>query len=267
MTDYAEGDWYEDAPGLYDLIFDAGTEDECAFLEGVHARHGAGPLRRVLEPACGSGRLVEALARRGYDVTGFDISDGMLEFARKRLMREGLEARVEKAQMQDFSCGTGYDVAHNFVSTFKYLLHEKDARAHLQQVAESLRPGGLYILGFHLSDYSCTRRSRERWVAQRGRMRVTCNIQSWPAERKTRLERVRSRLQVQEGRSTRKLETSWWFRTYDAAQVRSMLRAVPAFEHLATYDFCYDLARGRRLSDEQLDTVFVLRRVGAATAP
>lgn len=262
MTDYAQGDWYEDAPGLYDLIFDAGTEDECTFVGGVHERYGHGKLRRILEPACGSGRLVEALARRGYHVTGFDVSEGMLAYARRRLQDARLVARIERAQMQAFDCGMGFDLAHNFVSTFKYLLHEAEARAHLRQVAAALRPGGLYVLGFHLSDYGCTRRSRERWVAQQGRKRVTCNIQSWPANRKTRLERVRSRLQVQEGRATRKLETSWWFRTYDAAQVRAMLRAVPELTHVATYDFCYDLARERRLSDEQLDTVLVLRRDG-----
>ena len=38
----------------------------------------------MLEPGCGSGRYLEALARRGLDVVGIDSSQVMVELARKR---------------------------------------------------------------------------------------------------------------------------------------------------------------------------------------
>lgn len=260
MAEYAEGDWYEDATAYYDMVFAAGTEDECAFLQGVHERHGHGPLRRILEPACGSGRLVEALCARGHEVLGFDQSEAMLRFARGRLGPHAKRATLWSAQMQDFSVPAPVDLAHNFVSTFKYLLSEDDAKAHLLAVARALRPKGLYVLGFHLSEYNSHHRTRERWVAQAPGERVVCNIQSWPPCRKTRLERVRSRLLVEGRKKRRTLETNWTFRTYDARQVRALLASVPIFSHVATYDFCYDLARSRRLDDQQLDTVLVLQR-------
>jgi hypothetical protein len=147
------------------------------------------------------------------------------------------------------------------VSTFKYVLDESGARSHLRCVARALRPGGIYVLGFHLSDYDDERRNRERWVARRDGVGVVCNTQGWPADRRTRLERVRTRMRVVERGEVRCTETEWLFRTYDWPQARRLLRSVPEFEHVATYDFGYDETRPRVLPDGQLDCVFVLRRV------
>ncbi|MCA8979673.1 MAG: class I SAM-dependent methyltransferase [Planctomycetes bacterium] len=219
--------------------------------------------RRALEPACGSGRLVDALAARDWKVQGFDLSRPMLDHARARLARSGRSARLFEARMEDFRARGTVDLAHCLVSTFKYLLSEAHARAHLECVARSLAPGGVYVLGFHLSEYEVDKRTRERWVVRDGKTEVVCNIQSWPPDGRTRLERVRSRLRVTEGGRERRTETYWNFRTYDARQVRRLLRSVPALEHVATYDFTYDLTAPRELDDDQLDLVLVLRKRGS----
>lgn len=251
-------DWYE-TPRYYDLIFDAGTAEEADFLEAVAARHGGTRGRRVLEPACGSGRLVLELARRGWRADGFDRSQAMLAHARRRLARARVRGpMLFEADLENFRAPSRYDLAHCLVCTFQYLLSERAARAHLAAVARALVPGGVYVLGFHLADYAHAGCRHERWVARRGDLEVVCNIRSWPPV--GRRERVRSRLRVREGGVESRFETHWWFRSYDAAQVRRLLRAVPAFEHVATYDFTYDPKRPRELDDTQLDTVLVLRR-------
>ena len=56
-------DWY-DTPLYYDIVFDDYTRPESEFLEKVLKLHGRTRGRRVLEPACGSGRLVAAMASR-----------------------------------------------------------------------------------------------------------------------------------------------------------------------------------------------------------
>ena len=253
-------DWY-DTPRYYDLIFDADTALEADFLEQALATYGRSRGRRVLEPACGSGRLVLELARRGYDVTGYDLSRPMLDYAQGRLDRAGLAARLELGALEDYTPPGRYDLAHCLVSTFKYVSTEAGARAHLEHVARALRVGGLYVLGFHLSDYSTTSRMRERWTAREGQTEVVCNIQSWPPERRRRRERIRSRLVVHEGEEELRSETEWWFRTYDAAQAKRLLSSVPAFELVALHDFTYEFDYTRELDDSQLDCLFVLRRV------
>lgn len=254
-------DWY-DTPRYYDLVFDPDTEREAEFLEAVFERYGRarGARRRVLEPACGSGRLVCAMARRDWEVTGSDLNGNMIDYARTRVVEEGLDARLSRADMADFRPRGKFELAHCLVSTFKYLLSAKEARSHLECVARALAPGGIYVLGLHLSDYATSSRVRERWVVERAGTHVVCNIQTWPPDRAKRTERMRSRMTVKEDGHVRRCETLWEFRTYDSAQLRRLLRSVPDLEHVATYDFQYDIEDPTELSDELFDVVLVLRR-------
>lgn len=264
MPSYRQADWYE-SPRFYDILLDPDSEREADFLEAVLERHGRPGARSVLEPACGSGRMLAELARRGYRVTGIDLSPAMVAYARQRMASEGLRGRVVHAAMQDFAFPQRFDLAHCLLNTFRHLLEEATAVAALECIARSLAPGGLFVLGLHLSDYAWRARQRERWVGRRGATRVTCNLQSWPPDRSKRRERVRSRLSIEERGRVERLETSWEFRTYDAGQLARLLRAVPQLQLAATYGFDYDLDRSA--PSDRLDRVLVLeRRAGRAVA-
>ena len=266
-TSWPEIDWY-DLPRYYDMIFGLDTPKEADFLEAAHARYATTRGRRAFEPACGSGRLLFELARRGWTVEGSDLSDNMLAYARERLQAAGLRARLSRADMAalpDPGPRRRFDLAYSLVSTFKYLSTEKAARSHLACVARALKPGGIFVLGFHLSDYEETHLSRERWVAEEGDTRVVCNIQGWPPERQKRRERMRSRLTVEVAGKRQRSETQWWFRTYDVPQARRLLASVPELELVALHDFDFDLERQRELGQERLDALMILRRHSQST--
>jgi len=257
MPTFRRADWYE-TPRYYDILLDEDNARDADFLEALLARYGGTTGRRVLEPACGSGRLLVELARRGWEVTGLDLSEPMVRYARGRMAQEGLSGEVLHAPMQDFTLAARVDLAHCLVSTFKYLLDERMAVDALRCVARALRPGGIFVLGLHLTDYAEQRRQRERWVGRRGDTQVTCNLQSWPPDRRRRRERLRSRMTVVRGGVVERTETSWDFRTYDQAQLARLLAAVGELEHVATHDFSYDLDRPAR--EDHLDRIYVLRR-------
>jgi SAM-dependent methyltransferase len=257
-------DWY-DTPLYYDIVFDEGTVKEGDFLEGAFARHGKpGKGRRLLEPACGSGRLTLEMARRGWEVSGFDGNPNMVAFAGERMAEAGLQASLWKDWMQSFELPKGvkggFDLAHCLVSTFKYLQTEKDAIACLQRVADVLRPGGIFCLGLHLTDYDRGTAEHERWVARRGEVEVVCNTHTWPPDRRTRLENLRTRLKITDSARTHLQETHWQFRTYHAAQLKSLIRRVPEFECTGCYDFTYDLQAPRAFDDSYADVLLVLRK-------
>ena len=257
---YQSFDWYE-APEHYDAIYDVDTDREADFLEAVYARHAtAGRGRRVLEPACGSGRLLVAMARRGWAARGLDLGEAMVRFSRQRLGEAGLAGTVVRGDMSDFTVPGRFDLAHCLVSSFKYLLSERAAVGHLRAVARALRPGGVYALGFHLSRYGTSRRAHERWTVEREGTVVDCRVTTWPPDRARRRERVEALMRVSGVGGERRSRTTWEFRTYDAAQVRSLLRAVPELEHVATYDFHYEIEEPQEFSDRQFDTLLVLRR-------
>ncbi len=57
----------------------------------------------ILELACGTGRITIPLARQGFDITGLDISEGMLKVAREKAERENLSCTFLKADCREFS--------------------------------------------------------------------------------------------------------------------------------------------------------------------
>ena len=254
-------DWYS-TPLYYDIIFDSDTKKEATFLETIFGQHHRlkKPGKAVLEPACGSARLMLELGKRGWQTFGFDLSPEMIEFSTKRMKK--LPATLWVDRMESFAVPgkQTFDLAHTLVSTFKYLLTEKQAEDHLHRVADVVKPGGLYVLGVHLTDYSNAVEDHERWKGERQGVQVVCNIHSWPADKKTRLEKVRSRLRITKDGETKTQETTWQFRTYNAAQMKSLLSKEPRFELVACHDFQHLVEEKRQLDDEYSDVVLVLRR-------
>ena len=138
-------DWYS-TPLYYDIIFDADTKKEATFLEDVYRIYGrvkGKPVPQVLEPACGSARLMLELAKRGWQTFGFDLSPEMIDFSKKRMKKHAPQLWVDRMESFQVPGKVKFPLAHTLVSTFKYLLTEAEAEAHLQRVAESLLPGAM----------------------------------------------------------------------------------------------------------------------------
>ena len=255
--------WY-DSPLYYDMVYADYTKKETRFIEGIMKRHGpelAGPMR-VLEPACGSGRLLESLAARGHVVHGFDLNKHQVAFARKRLKAKGLKGRVWRDRLQDFTLpeGARYDVAHCFVSTFKYVDTEAGAVRSLRRMAAALRPGGLLLLGLHLTDYRNSPPDHERWIGRQPGIRVVSDTWSAPADRRSRTEAMRTRMRITEKGRTRVEETLWDFRTYSPGELKSLLAKVASLRLVACHDFHYDLSSTRKIDLAYSDVLLVLRK-------
>ena len=251
-------DWYAH-PRYYEAIFGVDTEREMGFVLELSRRYGTGG-EVLLEPACGAGRLIEEGARRGLRMVGYDASEVMLAHARRRLRRSGLQARVELGRME-FWAPTDLrgrvDAAYSLVSTFRYLDSEAAAVAHLSSVRKLLRPGGLYVLGFHLTDYARTGMLHERWVGRAGRDQVVCNTREWPPDRRARSARMRNRLRVQGPGKDWIIETEWRFRTYDEPEAQAVFRAA-GLRVLQVFNFEYQVDRPIPWTSNRLDRVMVL---------
>lgn len=254
-----QSSWY-DAPQYYDIAFRSETRPEADFVEAACRKYCEFPVRRLLEPACGTGRLVAELAARGYTLTGFDLSKPALAYLRRRLARRKLEASVFQADMADFALPRPVDAAYNTFDSFRHLLTEQDARRHLQCVADHLRPGGIYILGFHLLPPDASEECTERWTERQGGTHVTVTLRVVSSDRRRRLETIRISLLVRRGETQLRLRDEFPLRLYAARQIRRLLAQVPAFELLDVYDFWYEIEHPLQLNDEISDTVFILRK-------
>ena len=253
-------DWY-DYPQYYDLLFRSETRLEADFLEAAGRKYCPCPVRTLFEPACGSGRLVAEMARRGYRVSGLDLNEPALAYLRQRLARRQLSATVCQGDMADFALPRPADAGYCLVNSFRHLLSEQAARRHLECVARNLRPGGVYVLGFHLLPPDADEECIERWAERHGRTRVSGTLRVLACSRRRRVERIRISLLVRTGRRELRLRSEFDLRIYTAGQFRRLLRSVPALELCGVYDFWYDIAEPLKLTDELGDAVFVLRRV------
>jgi len=246
--------WY-DYPQYYDIAFQANTRLETDFIEAACRKYCSFDARRLLEPACGTGRLITELATRGYQVTGFDISQPALRYLRQRLTRHRLHADTLAAEMSDFRVGRSADAAYCLVNTFRHLLTEQAARAHLECIARSVRPGGIYVVGMNLLPSVAA-----RWTERRGKTKVTVTQRVLRTDLRRRIEDVQVCLMARRGSKEFRLRHAFQLRTYTRRQFRRLLASVPSLELCDVYDFRYDIERPSALNDEMAYTVFVLRR-------
>ncbi len=253
------GDWY-DHPEYYDLSLRDETPLEAAFIEAACRKYCDFPVRRLLEPACGSGRLVVEMAARGYEVTGFDLNEKALAFLRKQLRKRKLQAEVLRADMADFTLPEPADAAFCLLNSFRHLLTEAAATSHLEAVARNLRPGGIYILGLHLVPPDADENSIERWRSNWGKSQISTDLRVIATDRRRRIETLQISLRVRRGEKLWRFRGRFDFRLYTAPQFRKLLAGVPAFELCDVYDFWYEIDEPMKLDNEISDTVFILRK-------
>ena len=121
----------------YDLAYSNFTED-VEFWVGQARRYG-GP---ILELACGTGRISIPMAREGFEVTGIDLAESMLEQARRNSEEEGLDIEWAKADMWHFSLGKTFPLIICPSQSISRMLTIEDLEECLSRVKEHLAPGG-----------------------------------------------------------------------------------------------------------------------------
>ena len=120
-------------------------QDDLALYLGLAERVG-GP---ILEAACGSGRILLALAAAGYETVGFDRSALMLELARASLAeRPELRSRVELHQLdvRSFRLGRRFKLAIVALDSFGLLVEQADQLRALRALGRHLAFDGLLVL-------------------------------------------------------------------------------------------------------------------------
>jgi SAM-dependent methyltransferase len=164
------------APKLYEIAFDMNRKGEVDFLVHCFERYAKGPVRRVLDIACGTGPHLIRLAERNYDMTGLDLSPKNIAFLGDRLRAKQLSAELTVGDMTDFRLARPVDAAICMQDSQGHLLTNAQLLAHLRSVARALRPGGLYIFDRYMAS-SWTDPARSwSWSRRRGRLIVRASF-------------------------------------------------------------------------------------------
>jgi SAM-dependent methyltransferase len=142
-------DWYDgffEREWLDEIALRTPEEQTAAQVEFVVEKLGLGEGDRVLDLACGHGRIALGLARRGCRVTGLDLSPRSLELAREATGRAGLDVEWLLADMREIPSGLVFDAVVNLFTAFGYFDDDAENQRVLDAVARALSPGGRFLI-------------------------------------------------------------------------------------------------------------------------
>jgi cyclopropane fatty-acyl-phospholipid synthase-like methyltransferase len=143
--------WFEewfDSP-LYEELYANRDEEEAQkliqFLEETLSLHACS---KILDLGCGRGRHALALARKGYQVTGVDLSERAIKTARQKAEESALEnVHFQVRDMRDPLPRT-FDAILNLFTTFGYFLNDRENARVLDSVVQMLKPEGIFVLDY-----------------------------------------------------------------------------------------------------------------------
>ena len=168
------------------------AESEVGWILGHVAPPAGG---RILDAPCGFGRHSLALARRGFDVTGVDLSETELQRAKERAAEVGLPLQLVRQDMRDMEFSGEFDLALNLFSSIGFFTDDED-RLLLDRFCTGLKPGGAFVLDTRNRDFAINGVASEEMVRlPEGTVRVknrfdarTSRVQqSWWLEKDRRL--------------------------------------------------------------------------------
>jgi SAM-dependent methyltransferase len=139
-----DGPWFNEiaaflGPAYLRNSFTMGTENEVGFLVDSL---GLQPGMRVLDVGCGPGRHSLALARRGIETHGVDLSPDFIALARETAAKEHVPATFEELDVRDLSVDAEYDAVLCICQGGFGLLGGDDDDAIIGRIARAARPGG-----------------------------------------------------------------------------------------------------------------------------
>lgn len=129
-------------------VFTLNTVPEIDFIvEELKLAAGAS----ILDIGCGTGRHSIELARRGFKVTGVDISSGMLAVARENAAKAGVSVEFVECAAQDFVPARKFDAALSLCEGALCLFDDEDDiwsrdMAILANMAAALKDNGSFLV-------------------------------------------------------------------------------------------------------------------------
>jgi 2-polyprenyl-3-methyl-5-hydroxy-6-metoxy-1,4-benzoquinol methylase len=147
-------EWYEELfderyVAFYDVLGSGQTAE--ADVDFIERALDLEPGMAVLDLGCGQGRHAIPLAERGYQVTGVDLSEVMLERARQFAEARGARVDWQRRRMEALDGLGPFDAVLCLFTVLGYYGDDGDQKV-LTRIHEVLRPGGQLMLD--LSNYA-----------------------------------------------------------------------------------------------------------------
>lgn len=144
-------------PEMYDAI--NSFEHDIPFYIKYAKKSG----KKVLELACGTGRVAIPMAKAGLEVTGVDLAESMLHFGQKKAEKQGANISWIKGDMTQIDLNESFDTVMCIHNTMGHLFDLESIQKFFSVVKKHLKKDGLFILQTFTPDpYFYTRDPKEK---------------------------------------------------------------------------------------------------------
>jgi SAM-dependent methyltransferase len=249
-------------PRYYEIAFDQNRKAEVDFLEACFRRYARTPVRRLLDIACGTGPHLIRLARRGYQVSGLDLSAKNIAYLRERAAAGGLPVDLRVGDMTRFALPTRVDAAICMQDSQGHLLTNRAILEHLRSVARALRPEGLYIFDRFIPSSWTDPARRWSWTRRRGGVTVrTTFVALERVNPVSQVFREEMELEVTENGAQKRFRQHHLSRIVFPQELRALVELAGGFEFV---EWFYGFKLHQRLDRARrpLMMIVVLRKKG-----
>lgn len=134
--------WY-DKDSEFEELFHKDTENEKITNRTIEKILKKYKVKSVLDLTCGTGSQVFYLLKHGFEVTGSDISTGMLKIAKRKAIQEKIKIKFLRGDMRTIKVGT-FDAAITIFNAIGHLTKAGFEKA-IRNIHKNLKKGGIYI--------------------------------------------------------------------------------------------------------------------------
>lgn len=173
-------DWYKKGWSL-DIKQQSWTENTKEQVDFIIDALELTGKKRILDLACGYGRHSLEFARRGYSVTGVDITEVYIEDAIKTAREERLDADFICDDIKNLNFREEFDVVLNMGDgAIGYLENDKENLKVFDIITRSLKTGGKSFVDIQSGDYADAHFPQQLWDA--GENGLTLSVFEWNPE-------------------------------------------------------------------------------------
>ena len=141
-------EWYRlwfSSPFYHKLYFERDEQEARQLIDHLLGYLSPEPGARMLDVACGRGRHSRYLASKGFAVTGIDLSQESIAYA-KQFESETLHFAQHDMRLPAWI--NYFDYAFNFFTSFGYFATRREHDDSIRTIAQSLRPSGRLVMDY-----------------------------------------------------------------------------------------------------------------------
>lgn len=190
-------------------------EDNFVILEKILLQH-IPAKSHILDLCCGTGQLAQAFILNGFEVTGIDASEGMLNYARQNAP----SGQFILSDARAFDIPSYFDAVVSTSASLNHIMNLEELTSVFQNIYQALKTNGIFILEINLEEaLQSLNLDKEGDVLEDY---AWASISIYDAESKT--GQIKMTLFAEQEGAWHRFDETWPLKGYSNAEIESALK-------------------------------------------